>query len=65
LTLAPAQGENLGARRMSFHLPAAAFERVLTFLEALRAEGGWQVGELRLAKVSPNMVNVDVVLIRE
>lgn len=62
LSLTLRQHEPPSERRIAFHLAHAPIDRVLGFIETLRRQGGWQVTELKLARVGQSTVNADVVM---
>ena len=64
LSLSVAPGEPLAPERLSFHVSSAPFPLLLSFLEGLRIEQGWQITQLRLARVPPQFIHADVVLER-
>ncbi len=64
LALGVAPGEPLTPERLAFHVSSAPFPLLLSFLEGLRMEQGWQITQLRLARVPPQFIHADVVLER-
>lgn len=64
LSLSVAPDQPLTPKRLAFNVSSAPFPPLLSFLEDLRIEQGWQITELRLARVPPQFINADVVLER-
>lgn len=64
LSLGVSPDEPLTPKRLAFHVSSAPFPLLLSFLEGLRIEQGWQITQLRLARLPPQFIHADVVLER-